>query len=568
MPTASALPGLCSPGAAALGVAGLGSLCGVAGGAAGLAGSAVSQAAGAGLDGVLGALGSWVSQGAVWLLGQVGAVLTATTGVDLGASWFLDHYRTMAALCGVVVLPMLVLGIVQSVYRQDLSALLRSALVHLPLALLLTSVAVKLVQIGLSVTDDLSAAVAHGAGLDAAHFMASVSDALTGAPGQPAVPAFVVFLGGIAVVVGTFLVWIELLVRAAAVYVAVLFLPLALAALVWPAISHWCRRLVDTLVALVLAKFVIVSVLSLAAGALGDGSGSGGGGGPAGPAGPGGPGGAGGFAGVLGGAALLLLAGLAPWALLRLLPFVEADAAAHLEGLSHRARQAAKVPVRGLAQTALRAAAVSSVAGTAGLVLGDAAGSGGIGVGELGPGWEAGGGDDDPALPRSGAGWATGPVGGEAPAEPSHRGRPGERPARGRRLAGGIATGGDAPQGARIPRWEPDPEISELARHWDFSAPAAAPVAEVGTGARSPGPEAEPGPVPGSPAGTAAVPLGQQTGAAVVDQLEWDGLGARLVSRPALPPPPPPPATPSGVRPLPPAFDPDPPSFGTDPPDG
>ena len=62
-------------------------------------------------------------------------------------------------------------------------------------------------------------------------------------------------------------------IRAAAVYVAVLFLPLALASLAWPAIAHWCRRLVDTLVALVLGKFVIVSVLSLAAGALAGGTG-------------------------------------------------------------------------------------------------------------------------------------------------------------------------------------------------------------------------------------------------------------------------------------------------------
>ncbi|MBV8464213.1 MAG: hypothetical protein JO368_13025, partial [Acidimicrobiales bacterium] len=329
---------LCPPGAGALGVAGLGTLCQVAGGAAGLAGSAASSVAGAGVDGVLGALGSWVAQGAVWLLGQVGAVIGATTSIDLGAAWFTQHYQTMAALCGVVILPMLLFGIVQAIYRQDLSMLLRSTIVNVPLALLLTAVAVKLVQLGLSVTDELSAAVSQGAGLDAGHFMTSVGDALGETGGQPAVPEFVIFLGGIAVVIGAFLVWIELLIRAAAVYVAVLFLPLALASLAWPAVSHWCRRLVDTLVALVLGKFVIVAVLSLAAGAL--------------AADPNGQGG--GFAPVLGGAALLLLAALAPWALFRLLPFLEAGAVAHLEGLSQRARQTARLPTRGVAQTALR----------------------------------------------------------------------------------------------------------------------------------------------------------------------------------------------------------------------
>ncbi len=86
----------------------------------------------------------------------------------------------MAALAGVVIVPLLLLGIVQSVYRQNLSTLLRSVLVNVPLAVLLTAVAVKLVQLGLAVTDALSSAVAHGAGLDSGHFMASV---LTACPG-------------------------------------------------------------------------------------------------------------------------------------------------------------------------------------------------------------------------------------------------------------------------------------------------------------------------------------------------------------------------------------------------
>ena len=61
------------------------------------------------------------------------------------------------------------------------------------------------------------------------------------------------------IAVAAFVLWLELLIRAAAVYVAVLFLPLALATLVWPAVSHWCRRLVETLAALILSKFVIVA---------------------------------------------------------------------------------------------------------------------------------------------------------------------------------------------------------------------------------------------------------------------------------------------------------------------
>ena len=173
----------------------------------GAAGSAASQVAGFGVNSVLDALGSWVADGATWLLGQIGAVLGPPRPIDLGASWFTAHYATMAELAGVVIVPLLFLGIIQSVYRQNASALVRSVLVNVPLAILLTAVAVKLVQLGLAVTDAMSAAVAHGAGLDAGHFMASVTAGPVGSPaaGQPGHPAFIVFLGALAVVVGA--VW-------------------------------------------------------------------------------------------------------------------------------------------------------------------------------------------------------------------------------------------------------------------------------------------------------------------------------------------------------------------------
>jgi len=134
--------------------------------------------------------------------------------------------------------------------------------------------------------------------------------------------------------------WLELLIRAAAVYVAVLFLPLALATLVWPAISHWCRRLVETLAALILSKFVIVATLSLAAGAVASGT-----------AGTGSHGS--GFSSVLAGGALLLMATFVPFAILRMIPAVEAGAVAHLDGLRERGTAAMTRMPRSAASHAL-----------------------------------------------------------------------------------------------------------------------------------------------------------------------------------------------------------------------
>lgn len=279
----------------------------------------VGDATGGVAGDVLSAIVSWIVDGASWLLDQIGDAISSSTSIHLKTSWFVSHYQTMIAIAAVVAVPMLLLSAIQAVYRQSPGILARAAFVQLPLAGLLTLVAIKLVVLSLAVTDTLCSVVSSSAGNDIARTLSGVATVLVTQGGAPTIPTFVVALGALLVVVGALMVWLELVVRAAAVYVAVLFLPLALASLVWPAASQWCRRLVETLAALVLSKFVVVAVLSLAVGAVGSGTG---------------------FATVLSGGALLLLAAFTPFTLLRLVPMVEAGAAMQLEGARHRVRQA------------------------------------------------------------------------------------------------------------------------------------------------------------------------------------------------------------------------------------
>src|SRR6516225_1987226 len=234
-------------------------------------GSLGGSLAASGFESVLNGIGQWVASGAEWLLGQIGDVLVSTTTVDLGAAWFRDHYGQMTALASVVILPMLLVSIVQAIVRQDPAQLVRRFLLRLPLALLLGVVAIQIVIMGLSVTDEMSNAVAGGTGTDLTSLLSGVTKGLVAAAADPTIASFVLLLIALLIAVAAFVLWLELLIRAAAVYVAVLLLPLALAALVWPAVSHWCRRLVETLAALILSKFVIVATLSLAAGAVASG---------------------------------------------------------------------------------------------------------------------------------------------------------------------------------------------------------------------------------------------------------------------------------------------------------
>jgi hypothetical protein len=342
----------------------------------------------AGVDAVLNGLSQWVATGAEWLLSQIGTVLVSTTAIDIGAGWFRENYGEMTALAGVVILPMLVISAMQAVYRQNAGQLLRSFFIQLPLALLLGVVAIQIVLLCLSATDAMSDAVAGGSGSAVTSLLAGVTKGLLVAVGDPTMATFVLLMVALLVAAAAFVLWLELLVRAAAVYVAVLFLPLALATLVWPSVSHWCRRLVETLTALILSKFVIVATLSLAANAIASGT-----------AGSGHDGS--GFASVLAGAALLVLSTFVPFAILRLIPAVEAGAISHLEGARQRGAAALTRVPKTAASFALNgafdsygAAKLMAQAGPPG--TGGAGGVGG-GIGGVGGGGVGGttGADDD-----------------------------------------------------------------------------------------------------------------------------------------------------------------------------
>ena len=77
------------------------------------------------------------------------------------------------------------------------------ALVQLPLALLLSAVAVQLVRLALAATDDMGTLVTQGSGADLSQSLSNLAGSLTGVgANDPSVPAFVVLLGALLVAMG------------------------------------------------------------------------------------------------------------------------------------------------------------------------------------------------------------------------------------------------------------------------------------------------------------------------------------------------------------------------------
>lgn len=264
-----------------------------------------------------GGLSRWVETGTAALVAAFGHVLTTTTKVPLG-SGFLTEFALVARIGALLAGPFLLLAVIQAIVRQDLSLLLRAVFLRLPLALVFGGIALALVAQALSVTDSLSAALLDVAGSSARAELDFLVNAF--GPGGVQYAGFLGFLLALMAAVVAFVLWVELVIRSAAIAVAALFIPIALAGTVWSATSHWARRVGEILAALIVSKLVIAGVLALAALSLNPGSG---------------------LSGTIQAIALLLLACLAPFSLLRLVPIVEAGAIAHLEGMSRRAHRSA-----------------------------------------------------------------------------------------------------------------------------------------------------------------------------------------------------------------------------------
>jgi hypothetical protein len=273
-----------------------------------VSGAATNLVSAAG-DSALRSFTNAVSSAGNWFLQKVGGLINGTTSPNVvNARWFGSQYRVMLALAVVIALPILLVSVAQSIVRVDAMQAIRSAFVYLPIAAIFSAVAPAIVQLLIDSSDWMSTAMSHDASASAQRFMTETGTWL-GAVGagtvNPAVPVFGVLLGAIVVVLGAFSIWLELLLRSAAIYVAVLFLPLGFAAMVWPAGWRWCRRLIEFLIAIVFAKVFIVAIIDMAAAGLAAG-------------------GLASFEGVLAGGALLLMAAFTPIALLRLIPLAEA----------------------------------------------------------------------------------------------------------------------------------------------------------------------------------------------------------------------------------------------------
>ncbi len=270
------------------------------------AGGLVGEAAGSVLDSVA----EWMIEGATQVTGFVAREMTRTTTPQLSSGWFAAQFGPMADLGAALGLLVALIALASAAVRRSPEAL-AGTLAGIVRAGLGTGLIVALTMIGLAVADEISNAVLTGSPHT---FWETVAHSWSargfGGFGSSALAMVI----AVVEVFAALSVWLELIVRGAAIYLAVLFFPVVLAAAIWPALASWPGRLGRLLLLFVVLKPVAIIVLSFAGNAAAAGL-SFGAGGVSGSVGT-----------ILAATVILGLAAFAPWTLMYLLA-VDAESA-------------------------------------------------------------------------------------------------------------------------------------------------------------------------------------------------------------------------------------------------
>ena len=288
----------------------------------------------------------------------------------------------MAALGAALALLVTLIALTSAAARRDPAAL-AGTLAGILRAGVGTGLLIALTTLALQISDGISADV-----IASSHqtFWSQVGSAWGSSGFGGFGSSALAMLMAIVQVIAGVLVWLELAVRNAAIYLAVLFFPVALAASIWPTLAGWTSRLARLLFLFVILKPVVLIVLAFAGNAALAGLSL--------------DGGLGSSAGtIIAAITIFALAAMAPWALMLI---VAADAESAAVGAGMRAAAGH---------------AVSDGAGTLGRVGGKIRGGAGRAGGALGGAGGAirGAGSNRPGGGPSGSGGPGGGGGGGTP---------------------------------------------------------------------------------------------------------------------------------------------------------
>ncbi len=254
----------------------------------------------------------WVAVGAIGATDLVWVGINGTTTPDVNSSSAV--FQTSMQAAKALALPLLILAGLYSLIKRDAEIVVKSALFYLPGSVIGMVLAGYIITALLAATDELGAAYINDGQNGLATWLDQLGGNIAGGIGVTAPILLVIF--SFILMAGSLLLWFVMLVRAAAILVTYAFMPLAFAALIFPATRSWIRRLFEVQLSFILSKPVILAFLSLGAATLNDDNNA--------------------LVSMMQATALFFMAAFSPFALMKLLPFVHNEALTAMEAQARR----------------------------------------------------------------------------------------------------------------------------------------------------------------------------------------------------------------------------------------
>jgi hypothetical protein len=217
----------------------------------------------------LGSIAKSCAQAAAWVIDQVsGAVGGSSGSVDFTNSGFLKQYAIVFAASSILTIMLWLLAVIKRAVRGDaiISAVME-ATGFLWLAIGASAFTPVILYGMVELTDSVSNAIGSTTNSGTNNFLASFANTLSPTNGSASTvgggPILLIFISLISMIAAA-LLWLELLIRAAMLYVGAVLAGAVYAGLVDKELWHHVRRWAGLMIAVDLVKPVVVIVLGLA----------------------------------------------------------------------------------------------------------------------------------------------------------------------------------------------------------------------------------------------------------------------------------------------------------------
>jgi hypothetical protein len=211
------------------------------------------------------------SEAAQWVIDQLGRVVNETTQVDFTNPGFMRQYAIVFGASTFLTLILWMIAVAKrAVNGVPLGRAVGEAIGYLWLAVLASAFTPVVLALTVTLTDAVTEAIATGTRTDTERFLNGFSAALS--PGNfEGGPIMAIFVSLLAMF-GAAVIWVELLIRAAMLYVGAVLGTAVYSGLVDRDLWHHVRRWAGLMIAIILSKPIIIIVLGLATAVSSEGS--------------------------------------------------------------------------------------------------------------------------------------------------------------------------------------------------------------------------------------------------------------------------------------------------------